>query len=113
MARESYATLRLPASLKSEVERIAKQQARSLSNTIELLLRRGVQAFQEDGLLLVDLPKATQTSSRAATESELAEKIAELVMAKMKQEARERNRGDGGHDPPKKSGSNNKGKKAA
>jgi hypothetical protein len=45
-------TFRLPASLKAEIARIAKKTDRSLSNTLIWLLKRGIAAYKETGLLV-------------------------------------------------------------
>jgi hypothetical protein len=100
MARESYASLRLPPDLKAEIQEIASSQHRSLSNTIELLLRRGIQDFRSDGIL-VELPgssKAVRSEVSDPQSTALAKEIAKLVIQSL--EKRERG---GGNRPPKKS----------
>jgi|SRR6185503_17518752 len=103
MARDSYASLRLPPDLKDQVKDIADSQHRSLSNTIELLIRRGIEGFRQDGLL-VELPRRTQVQGspshgKVLTDREsLAEEIAALVVASL--EKREHS----GSRPRKKSG---------
>ena len=107
MPRDSYASLRLPADLKSEVQRIALEEQRSLSMTIEFLLRRGVQAFNRDGVLLdrPDSPKAQRSSRAAQTNTELStvEVMAEQILEAALKKARERKSRGGGERPRKKS----------
>lgn len=52
MANDTTFTLRLPSELKKEVTEIAEEQARSTSMAFILLLRRGIDAYRQDGMLL-------------------------------------------------------------
>ena len=40
---------RIPADLKKRLEDVAKREARSISQTCEVLLRLGVEAYEEEG----------------------------------------------------------------
>ena len=44
-------TFRLPTSLKAEIGRVADETDRSLSNALLWLIRRGIDAYDETGLL--------------------------------------------------------------
>lgn len=57
MARDAQASLRMPSDLKERIKEIAGETHRSLSNTIELLLRRGVEVYTQDGMLVDTRPK--------------------------------------------------------
>ena|SRR5438876_11779148 len=107
MTRDAQASLRMPTVLKREIQKIATETRRTLSNTIEQLLWRGVQSFNTDGVL-VDRPETSkpQSASQATPNSEserLANEMAELVMKMALQKVRERKAGGGGDSgPPKK-----------
>lgn len=78
MGRDAQASTRLPSDLKREVQEIADKEHRTLSNTIELLLRRGAAAYGRDGRLV-------QISNRQLDTEEAArmayiELVAEDVM---------------------------------
>jgi len=51
--RDDTACFRLPADLKKQIRAVADHESRTLSSTLELLLRRGVADFERDGLLIV------------------------------------------------------------
>lgn len=57
MAKDESVTFRLPADLKAELIKIAGETDRSLSNAVMWLLRRGIEAYQEDGVLVDTRPK--------------------------------------------------------
>ena len=104
MARDAYASLRMPADLKREVEKIAAATSRTLSSTCELLLRRGVQDFKRDGVLIEARTTAAKRRAQAgqptgsAEEEAFAERIAGRIVEKVleKIEAGE-GKGDGEH----------------
>jgi hypothetical protein len=50
-SRDAQASLRLPADLKAAIQRIANAEQRTLSSTIELLLKRAVTNYESHGLL--------------------------------------------------------------
>jgi hypothetical protein len=52
MPRDAQVTFRLPKELRDEIRQIADETRRSLSNTLELLLMRGIEAYKQDGILL-------------------------------------------------------------
>jgi hypothetical protein len=64
MPRDAQVTFRLPKELRDEIRQIADETRRSLSNTLELLLMRGIEAYKQDGILL-----DTRTSVKAESEA--------------------------------------------
>ena len=78
MGRDAYASLRLPPDLKKEAQEIADKDHRSLSNTIELLLRRGAAAYKRDGRL-VEISNRNVETEEAARMLQI-EEVAEQVM---------------------------------
>jgi hypothetical protein len=51
MAKDAHASLRLPAELKLEIEKISETEARPVSSVLELLVRRGLAQYRDDGIL--------------------------------------------------------------
>ncbi len=106
MPREAQASLRMSKQLKDEIQKVATETRRTLSNAIELLLWRGVQAFRNDGIL-IDRPESSQAQlpSRAAQNTELStvELMAEQILEAALKKAREGKSRGGGESPRKKS----------
>lgn len=103
MPRDAYASLRLPADLKTQVQEIASAEQRSLSKAIELLLWRGVNEFKKDGVLVEAWAAKKKTARKgkpaAREEEQFAELIADRIVAKVleKLEAGEGKHGDDEH----------------
>ena len=76
MKRKEYASLRLPAKLKRQISRIAASSSRTVSNTIELLILRGIAQFKRDGSLIERPPPGPEADHQIA---ELEHRLAELV----------------------------------
>jgi predicted DNA-binding protein len=55
--RDKQVSLRLPADLKRDVQKIADATNRTLSNAVEMLIRRGVEDYKRDGMLIDVTPK--------------------------------------------------------
>jgi hypothetical protein len=49
MRKDTPLAFRIPGDLKKGLEEIAKQEARSVSQVCEMLLRTGVEAYQKEG----------------------------------------------------------------
>ena len=49
MRKDAPLAFRIPADLKKKLQRLAKQEARSLSQICELLLRHGVEEYDREG----------------------------------------------------------------
>jgi hypothetical protein len=49
MKKDAPIAFRIPADLKRKLQRLSKQEARSLSQTCELLLRIGVEEYDREG----------------------------------------------------------------
>jgi len=49
MRKDSPLAFRIPADLKERLSKIARQEARSLSQICEMLLRIGVHEYEKDG----------------------------------------------------------------
>jgi predicted DNA-binding protein len=49
MKKDAPLAFRIPADLKKKLQRLSKQEARSLSQICELLLRIGVEEYDRDG----------------------------------------------------------------
>lgn len=100
MARDAYASLRLPADLKAEVQAIATSQQRSLSHTIQLLLWRGVQGFKRDGLLLNSREAITTPNDPVFDDEreQLSEELARVIAAFIMRRSQERK-----EKPPRRS----------
>ena len=49
MKKDAPLAFRIPADLKKKLQRVSKQEARSLSQICELLLRIGVEEYERDG----------------------------------------------------------------
>jgi predicted DNA-binding protein len=49
MKKEAPLAFRIPADLKKKLQRLSKQEARSLSQICELLLRIGVEEYDREG----------------------------------------------------------------
>jgi hypothetical protein len=79
MNRDAFASLRLPADLKREAQEIADKEHRTLSNTIELLLRRGALAYRRDGRLVLQISNR-QLDTEEAARMAFIELVAEDVM---------------------------------
>lgn len=95
MPRDAYASLRLPVDLKAQVQEIADSQKRSLSNTIELLLWRGVEVFKSDGVLLGSNPNLAQGGSASHSDrdadteqfsQELVRQISSFILSRIEKE---------------------------
>jgi hypothetical protein len=84
MIRNQYASVRLPNKLKAEVAKIAGATSRTLSSTIELLIRRGVEQFKRDGLL-IELPPQKRAKDRDAETEAIARHIADRVAEILKE----------------------------
>jgi hypothetical protein len=52
-------TSRMPGSLIQELEAIAKETSRSRSKVIVLLLKRGIEAYRDDGILVDTRPRTS------------------------------------------------------
>ena len=52
--KDTHLTLRVAKSLKDEIEGIAEEVRRSLNNTAELLLIKGIEAYRAENGVLVD-----------------------------------------------------------
>jgi hypothetical protein len=52
VTKDSSVTVRLPAALKDRIGEIALETDRSLSNTVLWLLKRGIDAYAVDGVLV-------------------------------------------------------------
>ena len=74
MTNDTTFTLRLPSELKIEVSEIAEAEARSTSMVFILLLRRGIDAYRQDGILLET--KAKQKTSEKSEQPGAAKKPA-------------------------------------
>lgn len=81
MGRDAQASTRLPSDLKTEVQEIADKEHRTLSNTIELLLRRGAAAYRRDGRLVqVSNPQLdTAEAAQMAYIEEMAERVMRVI----------------------------------
>jgi hypothetical protein len=92
----------MPADLKLEIEQIATETRRTLSSAIELLLRRGVEEFRKDGVLIDT--RTAAGSSRAPIpsdrnfETELAQELAKEISRFL---TRRSSRSGEGVPPPK------------
>lgn len=86
VAKDAYAALRLPSELKLEVERIADAEVRPLSSTLELLIRRGLAAYRQDGLLIDVASKNSIATAKSPPDPDqvnlLADKIAERLLGR-------------------------------
>lgn len=85
--KDASASLRLPAALKQEVERIAKAEGRTKSSALELLIARGVEAYSQDGVLKPGVtrrrrPKKVFIAGTQEFARGLAEQIMEAVRVK-------------------------------
>ncbi|MGA9773219.1 MAG: hypothetical protein WBV94_29580 [Blastocatellia bacterium] len=60
---ETPVTSRMPNSLIAEIMAIAKETSRSRSKVIVLLLKRGIEAYRSDGVLVDTRPKYSSGSS--------------------------------------------------
>jgi hypothetical protein len=49
MKKDSPLAFRIPADLKAKLKEVAKLEARSISQTCEILLRLGVESYEKDG----------------------------------------------------------------
>jgi hypothetical protein len=81
MGRDAQASTRLPHDLKREVQEIADKEHRTLSGTIELLLRRGAAAYHRDGRL-VPAPNRQLDSAEAAARAmieEIAQRMVHMI----------------------------------
>lgn len=65
MANDTTFTLRLPSELKNEIAEIAEKQMRSTSMVFILLLRRGIELYRQDGMLLETQPKPSPQEKAA------------------------------------------------
>jgi hypothetical protein len=63
MVRDAQASVRMPNDLKGKIKEIADATHRSLSSAIELLLRRGVEAYEKDGVLIDTRPRGGTSES--------------------------------------------------
>ena len=63
VTKDDSATFRLPSDLKSRVKEIAEQTDRSLSNTMLWLLKRGIESYEADAVL-VQAPDVTQADTK-------------------------------------------------
>ncbi len=68
---ETPVSIRMPKSLESELSEIAKATKRSRNNAILLLLRRGIDIYKADGVLIDTRP----TESRAVPPGELKMRV--------------------------------------
>lgn len=53
--KDSYMSLRVSTALKQKIEQIAEIQNRSLNNVAELLILRGLAAYEDDAKLIPDM----------------------------------------------------------
>lgn len=93
MGRDAQASTRLPSDLKRQVQEVADLEHRTLSSTIELLLRRGVAQYRKDGRLVEGISNAQLEKEEAESQAyaeELAEKMIRVIEARL--DARERAR---------------------
>jgi hypothetical protein len=49
MRKDAPLAFRIPADLKKKLQNVAKQEARSISQTCEIFLRLGVEGYEEEG----------------------------------------------------------------
>jgi hypothetical protein len=49
MRKDAPLAFRIPADLKKKIEEVAKLEARSISQTCEILLRLGVEGYEKEG----------------------------------------------------------------
>ena len=49
MRKDTPLAFRIPADLKKKLQDVAKQEARSISQTCEMFLRLGVEGYEEEG----------------------------------------------------------------
>lgn len=83
MGREAQASLRLPTDLKEVVQDVAKAESRTLSSTMELLLRLGVASYNRDGVLLRKAAEEPDTPPPEEDIEELANRMADLVAERL------------------------------
>ncbi len=65
MPQDTTITVRIPYELKQRLQDVANETQRSLSKALILLLERGLEAYESDGLLL-DLRKPVEIPKRKA-----------------------------------------------
>ena len=98
MPKDAIASLRLPADLKREVESVSKSEHRPVSSTLELLVRRGLNRYKEDGVLVETAHSKRQMNTESSptasgTDVEiLATRVASLVVEQLSGRTRPPNR---------------------
>jgi|SRR5215831_5405034 len=77
--RKSQASFRLPPELKRELETIASNEGRTLSNTLEMLLRSAVSSYKKSANLAPQSPDV-QLSQHSLEDLEAARRIADIIL---------------------------------
>jgi hypothetical protein len=91
MGRDAQASTRLPSDLKQQVQEIATKEHRTLSGTIELLLRRGAAQYRKDGRLVEGISNVQLAKDEAENEAfarEFTDKIMKVVEARLDERER-------------------------